>query len=277
MRWAGVLWTMLAVAGCSSTPPAVPEPTGAALVPRHWDQVCNESRRKPTAVRISELFDTAGLGATLAEIGIKPLPLAPPWPLYDFITRYDASGRPLVAGTWDATTDPAVTSALEGELKARVRPLGGLLEPTGFRSRIVFARRVTFDVAGPVECMPHMVHRSGERPLGLPDHVTTWGGSVFVREGDTTTAVVRIHVERDGSVFRVEEVGGAPRTLERTRDVIRRLSFEPALSNGVPVRGVLVQAFRFRDAVASPHRSGGPVTMPPQGAFAPWRSPTPTP
>ena len=50
-----------------------------------------------------------------------------------------------------------------------------------------------------------------------------------------------------------------------------------ALSNGVPVRGVLVQAFRFRDAVASPHRSGGPVTMPPQGAFAPWRSPTPTP
>lgn len=250
--WLGLLCTMILVVGCSRASLESPAPTGGGLVPRHWDQVCNTSRRKPSALRVSELFDTAGLGRTLAEIGIKPLPLAPPWPLYDFITRYDGAGRPVASGTWDATVDSTVAAALEAELKARVRPLGALLEPAGFRSQIVFARRVTFDVAGPVECMPHMVHRPGERALGLPDNVTTWSGSLFVREGDTTTAVVRIHVERDGSVLRVESVRGAPSALERARDVIRRLTFEPALNNGVPVRGVMHQAFRFRDATAAP-------------------------
>jgi len=215
-------------------------------VPRHWDQVCTPSRERPTTVRIAELFDTAGLGGTLARIGVKPLPLAPPWPTYDFITRYDARGRPVASGTWDATVDPELARGLEAELKARIRTLPGLLEATGFRSQVIFARRVTFDVAGPVTCIPHMVHEEGQRPTGLPEGVNPWGGSSRLRPGDLHNAVVRIHVDAKGKVVEVEDVAGETETLARVRALIPLLHFEPALSNGVAVEGVLLQGFYFR-------------------------------
>jgi len=197
-------------------------------------------------VRVSELFDTVGLGDRLGRIGVKPLPLAPPWPLYDFIVRYDARGRPVASGTWDATVDSTLAAVLEAELRGRIRPLSGLLEPTGFRSQVVFARRVTFDLAGPVECLPHLVHEEGKRATGLPDDVTTWGGRGSVRPDDTRQAMVRIHVDATGAVRTMEDVAGSPEALARVRTVIPLLRFEPALSNGVPVPGVLLQGFRFR-------------------------------
>lgn len=246
VRKAGAILAALTLAACGGPPPEAPSPAGGAVVPRHWDQACNATRARPTTMRVSELFDTVGLGGRLAHIGVKPLPLAPPWPIYDFITRYDARGRPVASGTWDATVDSTLAGALEEELRGRVRPLAGLLEPTGFRSQVVFARRVTFDLAGPVECLPHLVHEEGKRATGLPEDVTTWGGRGYVAPGDTRTALVKIHVDPTGAVSALEDMAGSPEALARVRTVIARLRFEPALSNGVPVPGTLLQGFRFR-------------------------------
>lgn len=238
---AGALWI---AAACARAVPPSPAPSPDEVVPRHWDQVCDATRRHSGGLVVSELFDTVGLASVLGGV-VQPRPLTPPWPLYDFIVRYDARGAAVASGTWDATVDSAVARALEGELRSRIRTLPGLLEPTGFRAQAVFGRRTTFDLAGPVECIPHMVHLRGERPLGLPAHVRTWGGSTYVPEGDTTTALVRIHVAADGSVARVEEVRGSPSAVARTREVVARLRFDPALRNGVPVAGELLQAFRL--------------------------------
>jgi hypothetical protein len=216
------------------------------LVPRHWDQACDNSGQTPP-IQIQELFDTTGITRTLSEVPLKPLPLAPPWPVYEFITRYRAGGAVEMAGTWDATVDTMIAGQLESELLDRVLPLSGSLEPIGYRSRIVFGRPITFDVAGPVVCMPHMVHGRNQRATGLPDGVNTWGGSRYVREGDARTAVVRILLGSDGLVTAVEDVAGSPEALRRAREVVRGLEFEPALRNGIPIEGELVQAFWFRD------------------------------
>lgn len=240
------LWVATA---CARAAPPPPSPAADEVVPRHWDQVCNATLVHPGGLVVSELFDTVGLASMLGS-AVQPRPLTPPWPLYDFIVRYDARGAAVANGTWDATVDSALARALEGELRSRIRTLPGLLEPTGFRAQVVFARRTTFDLAGPVECIPHMVHLPGERPVGLPAHVRTWGGSTYVPEGDTTTAVVRIHVAADGSVASVDAVRGTPAVVDRTREVVARLRFDPALRNGVPVAGELLQAFRFRSEAA---------------------------
>lgn len=236
--------TVPAACGRRHGPP--PEPARSVVVPRHFDQVCDAPRGPTPAVRIDELFDTLGLGRRLAEVGVRPLPLAPPWPLFEFITRYAADGSVAASGAWDATVDTEVATALERELTARIRSLPGLLAPTGFRSQVVYARRISFEVRSPVVCMPHMVHRPGERALGLPEDVGTWGGRARVPEGDASTAVVRIHVAADGTVSRVEDLEGHASALARAHEVIARLRFEPALENGVPVEGSLVQTFRFR-------------------------------
>ncbi|MEX2466450.1 MAG: energy transducer TonB [Gemmatimonadota bacterium] len=215
-------------------------------MPRHEDQVCSTNARPPAAMRISELFDTAGLAATLSDAVVPPHPMTPPWPHYDFIIRYDTRGAPVASGTWDTTVEPPLAHALEAELRRRILPLPGLLEPTGFRTRVVFAPRITFDLAGPVECMPHIRHLPGERALGLPPAVTTWTGRAYVREDDPDAAVVRIHVGPDGRVTRIDAVRGGPAPVAEARRVIPLLRFDPALHNGVPVGGQLVQSFRFR-------------------------------
>lgn len=243
---AGALWI---AAACARAAPPAPAPPAGEVVPRHWDQVCDATRTRAGGLVVSELFDTVGLASVLGR-AVQPRPLTPPWPLYDFIVRYDARGAAVASGTWDATVDSAVASSLEHELRSRIRALPGLLEPTGFRAQAVFGRRTTFGLAGPVECIPHMVHLPGERPAGLPAHVRTWGGSTYVAEGDTTTAVVRIHVAADGRVARVEAVRGSPVVVDRTRAVVARLRFDAALRNGVPVAGELLQAFRFGSAAS---------------------------
>lgn len=238
------------VGACSSQPARPPAPPVAPghLTARHFDQSCRSVGRPPAVVDVDELFDTTGLGRVLAEVGIKPLPLAPPWPLYSFVSHYDQWGRPVAMGTWDATVDDSIAVRLEGVLRERVRAIpGGLLEGAGFRSQVVFARRISFDLAPPVECMPHMYHAENQPPLGLPTGVATeGGGGRRVRDGDTLTAIVRIVVGPDGRVNRIEDQAGSPQALRRAREVVGLLRFDPALRNGVPVEGTLVQTFRFR-------------------------------
>lgn len=242
MRTCWGLALLVTLSACRGPGPEGPTPS-AGLVRRHWDQACSTALSRTTTLRVSELFDTAGLGRTLAGIRLEPLPLTPPWPVYEFITRYDRRGRPVASGTWDATVDTAVARRLEAELKGRVLPLSGLLEPSGFRARVLFARRNTFHLAGPAECLPHMVHVAGMPPTGLPEGVTTWGGGAHVRPGDRRTAAVRIHVSPAGGVTRVDSVAGSSEALARVRALIPGLSFEPALTNGVAVPGVLEQSF----------------------------------
>lgn len=247
LKRSGLVWAVAWVlfGGCGRPPAPPPEPPRGDVVPRHWDQVCTDGPAVPRTVRLGELLDTVGLADSLAHRGVHPLPLVRPWPLYSFIARFDARGRPVAMGTWEATVDSAIALALEEEIQRRVRRLPPLLEASGFRIRVRYARTIDVGIAEPVECMPHMVHRVGEPPTGLPDGVRTWGGSSFVREGDANTAAVRIHVGADGKVTAVDSVRGLSETIRRTREVVGLLSFDPALSNGVPVPGLLLQAFRF--------------------------------
>jgi hypothetical protein len=237
-------WALIGVGACAAAadPPA-PTAPNEGIFPRHEDQVCvaNDAR---TAVRVSELFDTTGLVPAL-ELDALPRPASPPWPHLDFITRYDASGTPVASAAWDFAVDTTSAARVQSELQSRIRPVPGLLEPGAFRTRVVFAHQTTIDVVGPVDCMPHIHHLPGQRASGLPPNVSTWGGSTFVRDGDTVTAVVRIHVERTGAVTRVEPLRGHDSALARAREVIHALRFDPALRNGVPVEGALMQAFRF--------------------------------
>lgn len=232
--------------GCRTAPSRPPEPPRDVVVPRHWDQVCSAEPRDPTPVRLDELFDTAGLATRLAELAPHPFPSAPPWPAFEFITRYGADGRPLASGTWEATVAHEVASALESELQGRVRRLPRLLEPVGFRVVVAFRRPISVGLAGPVACIPHMVHRPGERPLGLPENVATWGGRTRITEGDTITAVVRLNLDATGRLTVVDSLDGSSQAIRRAREVSARLRFDPALRNGVPVAGELIQTFASR-------------------------------
>lgn len=240
-RWA-VIFALTACAPRGSSPPV---PPGEAVIPRHPDQVCADAPSGAPAIRFSELFDTVGLVSMLDEARTRLAPSRPPWPRYEFIVRYDGLGAPAATGTWEAVVGPAVAAELERQLSDRVLAEPGLLGPVGFRVRISFPPRPTWGLAPPVACLPHLVHTDGQRPVGLPEGVTTWAGPMPVRDGDLTGAVLRIHVDRTGQVTRVENLRGVPATLDRARDVVRRLRFDPALTNGAAVDGVLVQSFRF--------------------------------
>ncbi len=219
-------------------------PVGAP-VPRHYDQVCQDTDSGPAVVAVSELFDTAGLGRVLEALAPKPRALTPPWPFLDYITRHDGNGDVVARGQWQTSLDSTTAERLDSVLSARSQALPPLLGPTGFRTRIVFARRVFLGLAGPVECMPHMVHLAGERPIGLPKNVHTWGGVGWVPNGDTSVAVVRIRIGPHGEVAGVDSIRGSRAALEKARHVIAHLRFDPALDNGVAVTGSLTQTFEF--------------------------------
>jgi len=255
---AGVLVGALSCGPGVATTNPTPREGPVDIVRRHWDQACTTQERETAFVEVAELFDTAGLGRELSAVRLVPRPLTPPWPIVDFIVRYGVDGRPSRVGLWEPTTEPGVATEVEGILSKRVRPLPGLLEPTGFRTRVVFAIRPRFETAGPVVCLPHMVHDRGKRATGLPDTVGTWGGRAAVREGDDSTAVVRIVVGEGGSVRSVAALQGTDRAVRAARQVIAGLRFEPALRNGEAIEGELIQTFRFRrtrsDGVLEPRR-----------------------
>lgn len=240
-------WMAAFLAACAPKPPEPPAPPApSGLHHRHYDQVCSSTGKVPTDLRLEELFDTTGLGGELARVGVRPLPLVPPWPLYEFISQYGADGRALDSGTWDATVDSAMAAGLEASLRGRVRRLPPLLHPSSYRTRVTFARRVTMALARPVTCMPHMAHPPGGRPYGLQTNVTTWGALGRSRRVDDRTAIVRITVAPDGRVLSVEGLSGTSGMVDRARAQVARLRFDPALRNGLPVEGALVQGFRFR-------------------------------
>jgi hypothetical protein len=241
-----IVCLLVAVQACRTTPPAPPSPPGSDIVRRHWDQACQPRGAPPAALRITELFDTTGLGGELEEKGLRSPTRVGQRPRVDFVSRYGADGRLAASGSWESTVPAHLTEGITDVLRSRARSPVGLLEPEGFRVRLTLTPWPILSLAPAIECMPHMIHRDGEPPVGLPDTVRTWAGSARVREGDDSTAAVSILVDERGSVVEVRKQGGSDRAFDAARDVIRQLRFDPPLRNGEPVRAWLRQSFRFR-------------------------------
>lgn len=223
------------------------------MVRRHFDQACRIDSQSRPPIPASEIFDTLGLAARLAAVEDRPLPLdarsdAVRWHTLDFITRYARSGRPSTSGVWTTTLDSADAVVAGSILTARIRPLPGLLRSEGFRTVVVFAPRPTLEVAAPVVCLPHIVHEEGQRPTGLPTDVSTW--REFRSSGRSARspgqATLRIALDRRGVVVALDSVAGGSAAVAAARNVVRGLRFDPALRNGEPVLGELVQSFAFR-------------------------------
>jgi len=249
---------LVMLAACTTTPPPPPAPPASDnLVRRHYDQVCQIEPGEAPAILASEILDTVGLATDLANVDAQPLPrgsqsAAVRWQTLDFISRYSRDGRPGVAGVWETTLDSAAAFQVDSILRARVRSFPGLLESEGFRTVVVFSSRPTITVGPPVVCLPHVQHERDTRPPGLPVEVSTWLGSGRVRPrpgfaGSRPTAMLRIHLDREGTVTALDSLAGDAVAMAAARDIISQLRFDPALRNGEPILGEIVQSFGFRD------------------------------
>jgi hypothetical protein len=154
-------------------------------------------------------------------------------------------------GVWETTLDSVAARHVDGILRARVRSLAGLLESEGFRTIIVFSARPSIEVGTAVVCLPHVKHERDMRPPGLPVEVATWleSGGFRPRAGGLSgreVATLRIHLNKEGVVTALDSLSGDSVAMAASRDIISRLSFDPALRNGEPVLGEIVQSFGFR-------------------------------
>lgn len=251
-----VPWVLVTLAACGGHPgpPPSPEPS-STLVRRDYDQVCRIDPRKKPVLRVSEIFDTIGLGPQLARIAVRPLPAdsqsrSEHWRTLDFITRYGRGGNPGPMGVWQTDLDSSAARRVEVILDKRVRRLPRLLEPAGFRTVVIFSPHPTAATAPAVVCLPHMRHGRYQRPPGLPTDVSTWLESDNFRPrwspyGRDPTATVRIHLDRRGRVTEVDSLAGDSTSVEKTRVIIAALHFYPALRNGEGVPTEFVQSFAF--------------------------------
>lgn len=248
-------WVAIVVSACGHpAPPPAPGPVNT-LVRRDYDQVCQVDWRQGPLLNISEIFDTAGLGAELEHIHAPPL--SPDsrsgrrrWRSLDFITRYRRDGHPGATGVWQTTLDSASTLRVRDVLRERIRRIPSLLEATGLRTVVVFTPSPTVSTASPVVCLPHMRHARNQRPVGLPRNVSTWLEPSYFRPGRwrrsiDPTATVRIHLDADGTVTAVDSLDGDSTSVERTRAIVAALRFYPALQNGEGRAVEFVQSFAF--------------------------------
>jgi hypothetical protein len=253
VRIAGVAVVVLAV-GCGGSPepppPAPPPPATPMpdIVRRHWDQVCRPSVVVPTHIRVTELFDTLGLGAQLTERGLRPqVRKGQEWRA-DFISRYGLDGSLTASGVWSSTVDEEHELAIEEVLRTRAKAFPArLIHPEGFRVRLTLAPWPRLTVAPPVDCMPHMVHTEGKPPIGLPDSVRTWVGRSRVSEGDNSMVSVRLLINQFGEMTEVQHLSGTESSFDEVRPILDALEWDPPLRNGEAVREWLELTFRFRN------------------------------
>jgi len=279
-------WVVVTLAACGGhpAPPPSPQPS-RTLVRRDYDQVCRVDRRKKPVLGVSEIFDTTGLGSQLARVAARPLPAdsesgSERWRTLDFITRYGRDGDPGPMGVWQTDLDSTAARRVEAILDERVRRLPPLLEPTGFRTVVVFSPHPAAATAPAVVCLPHMRHARYQRPPGLPTDVSTWLESNDFRPrwspyGGDPTATVRIHLDREGRVTAVDSLAGDSTSVEKTRAIIAALHFYPALRNGEGVPTEFVQSFAFLRG-HGPELSARRPPLPPaharsRGAGCTWR------
>jgi len=244
-------WLVLAGTACRGTPPAVPAPAQLDIVRRHWDQACQPVGAAPKAPKITELFDTAGLGSELEGAGLRLPTRVGRAPHVDLVSRYRADGRLLASGLWESSVDSAAAEQIGAVLRSRARSPLPLLQAEGFRARLTLTPWPTLSLASAIECMPHMIHGEGEPPVGLPDTVRTWAGSARVREGDESTVTVDLLIDEEGRVLEVTKHAGGDDAFVEARAVIRQLRFDPPLRNGEAIRAWLRQSFRFRRSASN--------------------------
>jgi len=245
-RW---VWGACAAAtwACAGNPPAPgPEPE-PSLARRHWDQVCLESDGGMPGIRVDEVFDTVGVGRALVSGPLRDAVLEGDGRGFGYIVHYRADGTPGVMGVWDGTPEDSATSLADAFLRPRVRRLPPLLKPEGYHARPERRSPTRLVLAPPIECLPHMNHREGEPPVGLPDTVRTWVGGVSSRFFPERSVIqVDITLDAWARVGEVAFVRGDFALLDEVRGIVSALTFDPALRNGKPVPWVLRQSFRFR-------------------------------
>ena len=239
----------VSLAACGTAPPAPvpapPSPAPAALLHYpHWDQVCREARASVDPSRVSEVFDTVGLGEAVSAVSTSGTPSGAGRPSVDFVTHYRADGRVEVSGLWAATIDSASATAVATLLSRRVKPLGPLLGRTSFRSHLELRPTPRLELRPAIDCLPHIGHEEGKPPTGLPAGVRLTQGR-SMRPGQDASSEVRVSLAPSGEVTAVERRGGYDRTFRRAEAVIRGLHFDPPLSNGLPVEGSVVQTVTF--------------------------------
>jgi len=108
-RVGDVAWTCAAlmVTACAGRAPEPPSPMDSDDISRrHWDQACQPARSSAGPMKITELFDTVGLGADLEREGLRPQARVGEAPRVDFIARYLADGQVLATGLWEASVQP---------------------------------------------------------------------------------------------------------------------------------------------------------------------------
>ena len=248
VRRAGVPALLLAavLAGCRTPPPAPVAPTSPApaLYYPHWDQVCREARPTPQPIRVSEVFDTVGLGAAVASV---PLGVGAPGgarPSVDYVAHYHADGSVAVDGLWTATIDSTSAAAVASVLGRRVKRLGALLGPTSFRAHLALKPTPRLELRPAIDCLPHIAHEEGRPPTGLPADVRLTQGRGS-RPGHDESSEVRITLGASGEVTALERRGGYEHTFRAAERVIRGLRFDPPSSNGLPAPGTVVQTVTF--------------------------------
>ena len=242
------LWTWVSCAASRPPPPPVlPPPLSQGdVVRRHADQVCQESRDTIGYVAVDELFDTVGLADEIAAAVSLPTPATADAYSLDFIIRYGADGAATASGVWASTLDEAPTRLAATILAARVLPLGRLIKAAGFRSRLSFHPRATVALGRPIVCSPHLRHAEGMRPTGMPDGVRLVG--YIGREPGDSAILVRVSIDERGDVVDIESIWGTAAALERAREIIALLTFDPALQNGEGVPGRTRFGFTFSPA-----------------------------
>lgn len=204
--------------------------------------MCEEGRDSTAYVTVHELFDTVGLTAEIDSA--VTVPIRPDHDhAIDFISRYGTDGMATASGVWASSLDDSVTLAVATVLAARVRPLGRLLEPAGFHSRLTFRPKPAIALDNPIVCVPHLRHEEGLRPVGLPPGVQIVG-SVGRDEGDSAI-IIYVLLDERGEVTGVTSARGSDVALATARDIITQLVFDPALWNGEGVPGRARLGLRF--------------------------------
>lgn len=234
------------LAGCSTPPPlpvAPPSPAPVLLYP-HWDQVCREARSTPQPIRVSEVFDTVGLGTAVAAVPIGVGAPGGARPSVDYVAHYHADGSVAVDGLWSATIDSTSAAAVAAELARRVTPLGPLLGRTSFHAHLALKPTPRLELRPAIDCLPHIAHEEGQPPTGLPAGVRLTQGRAS-RAGYDASSEIRISLSSAGEVTAVERRSGYEDTFHAAEQVIRGLRFDPPSSNGLPVAGTVVQTVTF--------------------------------
>lgn len=230
--------------GVPAAAPA-PEPS-LPLVARHWDQVCLPARGEPSPVFVHELVDTAVLSRELKDAGV----FGEVTGALDIMVAVRRDGR--ISGTlaWSSTLPAGREEPVGRALSASLRPLEGLLADTDFRVRVQPSAEEFVELRPPLECMPHLVHEADSPPIGLPDTVRIDFGRDRVRPG-RPAAAIRLSIDPDGRLVSVDSVAGPGEMVQAVRAFVGRLRFDPALRNGRPVFGTILQTYHFLG-------SGGP-------------------